>query len=101
MTIAVALPAAGSPATGSIGVLREALPSGHVCACITRGTAVPAIAAGTITCKALLSICTVTGKLGRFQVAVSGEEVVAQALQDASDGATFLVRLFGSVSIHA
>jgi len=102
MAIAVMLAPIGSPATGSLGILREALPSGSQrVACITRSVCCPATAAGSISAKNLLSLCTVSGKQGRLQVAVTGEEIVAQALTDASDGDTFLVRLFGSVSIHA
>ena len=102
MSIAVKLPTASSPAVGSVGILRENLPSGgQLVSCITRSVCCPVRAAGSISATNLLSICTVSGKLGRFQVAVTGEEIVAQALMDASDGDIFLVRLFGSVSIHA
>src|SRR5689334_6875499 len=43
MSIAVALPTASTPAVGSLGVLREALPTGQVGSLITRGI-VPVVA---------------------------------------------------------
>lgn len=103
MAISVALATVGSPAVGSLGILREALPSGgQRVACITRSICCPVRAKGAITCRALLSLATgSTGALGALQVAVAGEEIVGQALVDANDSEIFIARIFGSVSVHA
>jgi hypothetical protein len=96
--LGVKLPTAGSPAAGSLGLTRAIIKAGDTGPIQVRGVGT-AIAAGSITAGNLLSICTTVGRVGRLQVAATGEEIIAQALNTASDGDSFPVRIL-SVSIH-
>lgn len=97
--IGAKLPTTGSPAAGSLGVLVTSVTAGQTGDIQIRGVA-PAICAGSVGAKTLLSICTISGKEGWLQAAATGEEIIGQALVDGTDSAQFIVRLFGSVSIH-
>lgn len=96
--VGVRLPTVNVAAFGSLGLTRSTIKNNDGGAVQVRGIGV-ATAAGTIHCGDLLSISVTTAKIGWLQKASATEEVIAQALSDASDGTTFQARLFGSATV--
>jgi len=96
LRIAVKFPRQGSIAKGSIGWLPKELPPGERGIVQYRGI-VPCVVAGAMTAGDLVSICTSEGRIGRGQVATSGEEAIGQILTSSVDGEIAPLRLFGCV----